>query len=75
MAQAKLRREVLPPTARELELLALIARGKSTKEAAHLLGVSYKTAESHRTRVMAKLHAHNVADLVRAAFRMKLIEL
>ena len=74
MAHAKLRRDVLLPTARELDVLALIASGKRTKEVAHLLGVSYKTAESHRYQVMTKLHAHNIADLTRAAIRMKLIE-
>ncbi len=76
MVRAKLRPDIgaSPPTARELEVLALVASGKSTKEAAHLLGVSYRTAASHRFRVMAKLHAHNAAELVRAAIRMKLVE-
>lgn len=74
MVRAKLRHDVLPPTARELEVLALVASGKSTKEVAHLLCVSYKTAASHRFRVMEKLHARNAADLTRAAIRMKLIE-
>ncbi len=62
------------PTARELEVLLLVASGKSTKEIAHVLGVSVRTAESHRMRIMAKLHAHNAADLTRAAIRMGLID-
>jgi DNA-binding NarL/FixJ family response regulator len=62
------------PTARELEVLTLIASGKSTKETAHLLGIAFKTAASHRSRVMAKLNANNTADLTRAAIRMGLIE-
>ncbi len=74
MAHAELRHEASPPTERELEVLSLVASGKSTKEIAHFLGVSVRTAESHRMRIMTKLHAHNTADLTRAAIRMGLIE-
>ena len=62
------------PTARELEVLLLVASGKSIKEIAQFLGVSDKTAASHRFHLMTKLHAHNTAELTRAAIRMGLID-
>lgn len=67
----------LPPdplTPRERELLQLVAEGKTTKEAARVLGVSTKTAESHRTRIMSKLDIHETAGLVRYAIRRGLIQ-
>jgi two-component system response regulator NreC len=67
----------LPPdplTPREREVLQLVAEGKTTKEAAGLLGVSAKTAESHRTSIMAKLNIHETASLVRYAIRRGLIQ-
>ncbi len=67
----------LPPdplTPRERELLQLVAEGKTTKEAANLLGVSTKTAESHRTHIMTKLDIHETAGLVRYAIRRGLIQ-
>ena len=42
-------------TERERQVLVLIAEGKSTKEAAAHLGISYKTADSHRSRILEKL--------------------
>jgi two-component system response regulator NreC len=56
-------------TLRERQVLQLIAEGKSTKDIASLLGVSVKTAESHRTRLMQKLDIHETASLVRYAVR------
>jgi len=56
-----------PLTARERQVLQLIAEGKSTKDAASLLGISVKTAESHRMRLMQKLDIHETASLVRYA--------
>ncbi len=61
-------------TPRELQVLQLIAEGKTTKEVASLLGVSFKTAESHRTRIMEKLDIHETAGLVRYAIRKGVIE-
>jgi len=61
-------------TSREREVLQLVAEGKTTKEIASLLGVSVKTAESHRTRVMQKLDIHETASLVRYAIRRGLIQ-
>ncbi len=59
---------------RELQILQLVAEGKSTKEVACLLDISVKTAESHRTRVMEKIEVHEVSGLVRYAVRRGLIE-
>ena len=61
-------------TARERQVLQLVAEGKSTKEAARILSISAKTAESHRTRVMAKLDVHDTASLVRYAIREGFIQ-
>ncbi len=58
-----------PLTRREREVLQLIAEGKSTKEVAAILGVSVKTADTHRTHIMAKLDIHETAGLVRYAIR------
>jgi two-component system, NarL family, response regulator NreC len=63
-----------PLTARERQVLQLIAEGKSTKDAASLLGISVKTAESHRMRLMQKLDIHETATLVRYAVRRGLIQ-
>lgn len=65
---------VEPLTSRELQVLQLIAEGKSTKEAAALLDISFKTAESHRTRIMQKLNIHETAGLVRYAVRRGLVQ-
>lgn len=63
-----------PLTAREREVLQLIGEGKSTKEIAKLLGISVKTVESHRARLMGKLDIHQTAGLVRYAIRRGLIQ-
>lgn len=60
-------------SARELEVLALIARGMTCKEIAAKLGVAPRTIETHRERLHAKLDAHNAADLTREALRRRLI--
>jgi DNA-binding CsgD family transcriptional regulator len=54
-------------------VLQLIAQGYSTKGAADALGISVKTADTHRTRVMKKLDLHATADLVRYAIRHGII--
>ncbi len=64
-----------PLTPRERQVLQLVAEGKTTKEIACLLGVSRKTAETHRARLMEKLSIHNTAGLVRYAIRRGVIEL
>jgi len=75
--QAYLAREELRTSAlsgREREVLQLIAEGKSMKEIAALLGISVKTVETHRMRLMEKLHIHETAGLVRYAIRQGMIE-
>lgn len=52
-------------TPREREVLSLISSGQSNKEAGRLLGISPRTIEVHRARIMEKLGARNAADLVR----------
>jgi FixJ family two-component response regulator len=54
-----------PLSRREREVLALLVRGASNKEAGRELGISPRTIEDHRARVMAKLGAKNAADLIR----------
>jgi DNA-binding NarL/FixJ family response regulator len=61
-------------TAREREVLQLVAEGKTTKEIAGILGVSTKTADAHRTRMMQKLDIHDIAGLTRYAIRSGLIQ-
>jgi PAS domain S-box-containing protein len=65
---------VLSLTERERQVLVLIANGKSTKEAAAHLGISYKTADSHRSRILEKLGVHETASMVRCAIRAGLIQ-
>jgi len=61
-------------TSREREIVQLLAEGKSSKEVASSLGISTKTAETHRANVMRKLELHNVSELVRYAVRNQIIE-
>ena len=63
-----------PLTQREREVLQLVAEGNTTKKIGKILGVSAKTAESHRTRIMRKLEIHDTAGLVRYAIRRGLIQ-
>jgi DNA-binding NarL/FixJ family response regulator len=63
-----------PLTDRERQVLQLIAEGKTTKEIAVILGVSVKTAESHRSSLMGKLDIHSTAEVVRYAIRRGLVE-
>lgn len=77
VVQAFLAKADVPPdplTSREREVLQLVAEGKSTKEVAQLLGISFKTAESHRTRIMKKTNIHETAGLVRYAVRRGLVQ-
>jgi PAS domain S-box-containing protein len=67
-------RMVFALTERERQVLVLIAEGKSTKEAAARLGISYKTADSHRSRILEKLGVHETASMVRYAIRAGLVQ-
>jgi DNA-binding NarL/FixJ family response regulator len=62
-------------TARQREILQLIAEGCTTKEIANRLNVSIKTVDSHRTQLMERLNIHDIAGLVRYAIRTHLITL
>jgi len=63
-----------PLSGRERQVLQLVGEGKSTKEIAVHLGISVKTSESHRARLMKKLDIHETASLVRYAIRHGLIQ-
>jgi DNA-binding NarL/FixJ family response regulator len=60
-------------TPRQREILQLIAEGHTVKEIAHILGISVKTAETHRAQIMERLDIHDVAGLVRYAIRAGII--
>ena len=62
-------------TPREIQVLALIAQGSSNKEIASRLGISVRTVETHRERIMGKLEIRTVAGLTKFAITNKLIEL
>jgi two-component system, NarL family, nitrate/nitrite response regulator NarL len=62
-------------TAREREVLALIAEGQSNKEVARHLGIGVRTIETHRERIMEKLDIHSIAGLTRFAIRNGVISL
>jgi DNA-binding NarL/FixJ family response regulator len=61
-------------SAREREVLHLVAEGLTSKEIARRLSISLKTAENHRGRLLHKLGLHNSAELVRYAMRRRLVE-
>jgi DNA-binding NarL/FixJ family response regulator len=63
-----------PLTSRERQVLQLVGEGNSSKDVGRLLGISAKTAESHRARLMRKLDIHETASLVRYAIRSGLVE-
>jgi two-component system, NarL family, response regulator NreC len=71
--QGKSTLPVDPLSPRERQVLQLIAEGNSTKGVAAILGLSVKTAESHRSKIMEKLDIHATAGLVRYAVRRGLI--
>ncbi len=61
-------------SAREVEVLQLIAEGKPNKQVAAELGVTFKTADKHRQHIMSKLDIHDVAGLTRYAIAQGIIE-
>ena len=61
-------------SSREMEVLQLIAEGKANKETAAELGISIKTVEKHREKVMSKLDLHDTAGLTRYAISAGIIE-
>jgi DNA-binding CsgD family transcriptional regulator len=56
-------------TPREVDVLRLLARGKTNKELAAELGMSVRTAESHHASLLAKLNVESLGELVRIAIR------
>lgn len=61
-------------SAREREIIQLLAEGQTSKEVATLLGIAYKTVDAHRTNIMRRLSLHSVAHLVRYAIRERIIQ-
>jgi DNA-binding NarL/FixJ family response regulator len=62
-------------TAREREIVQLLAEGMTTKQIAASLHVSIKTVETHRQQIMSKLNIHSMADLIKFAIREGLTSL
>ena len=62
------------PTSRESEVLQLVAEGSANKQIAADLGISIKTVEKHRQRIMDKIHIHETAGLTRYAIDMGVVE-
>jgi DNA-binding NarL/FixJ family response regulator len=60
-------------TAREREVLQLLAEGRSNKEIASILQISIFTAETHRSKIMRKLNLHSMNEIVRYAIRNQLL--
>lgn len=59
---------------RECEVLRLLAEGKSSKEIAPLMGISVKTVETYRARILMKLDLHSVGQLIRYAVIHKIVQ-
>jgi DNA-binding NarL/FixJ family response regulator len=72
-AQQDLKQELAVLTPRELEVLTMVAAGKTSQEIADQLILSVKTVQAHRANVMDKLGLHDITQLVRFALRHKLI--
>jgi DNA-binding NarL/FixJ family response regulator len=66
--------ESLPLTQRQTEVLRLLAQGKNNKEVAARLGISKRTAESHRDQLMRRTECKSFSELLRFAFRLRLVE-
>lgn len=60
-------------TAREKEVLALVAQGNSTKQVADKLGIGIRTVESHRVNMLKKLKVGNTAELIKKAIDLKIL--
>jgi DNA-binding NarL/FixJ family response regulator len=71
--RAVLERPAEPLTPREIEIIKLIAEGKSSREIADLLFLSFRTIQNHRTRIMRKLTLKKNTDLVKYAIQMGFI--
>jgi len=67
-------RSFIDLTSRQRQILQLVAEGRANKEIAHILGVSVKTIEFHRSRLMAKVGVRSIAELTTFAIREGLID-
>ena len=63
----------MQPSQRELEVIRLLAEGKSNKEIGLELGIATRTVETHRARILSKLDIHSVAQLIHYAIRHRII--
>lgn len=61
------------PTPRETEIIRLLAEGKANKEVAALLGITVRTVETHRAKILLKLGLHSLAELIHYAMRHEII--
>jgi DNA-binding NarL/FixJ family response regulator len=62
-----------PPTKREIEIIRHLALGETNREVSSGLGISVRTVETHRARIMLKLGARSIADLVHYAIANRLV--
>ena len=65
-------RSQVRPTSREVEVIQLLAEGKANKEIAIRLGISIRTVETHRAKIMLKVGVHSLAALIHYAIRHKI---
>ncbi len=72
--ELKVKKDAATLSPREMEVLQLIAEGKANKQTADVLGISIKTVEKHRQKVMEKLNIHDTAGLTRYAIEAGVIE-
>lgn len=63
------------PTPREVEIIGLLAEGKANKDIAAKLGITIRTVETHRAKIMLKLGLHSLAELIHYAIRKEIVEL
>ena len=70
-ARSEINDRIKALTSREFEVMGLVVEGKPNKEVAFDLGLSPRTVEIHRARVMQKMRAGSLADLVRMALRVR----
>jgi DNA-binding NarL/FixJ family response regulator len=61
------------PTPREVEIIRLLAKGRANKEIAVELGITVRTAETHRAKIMFKLGLHSLAELIHYAIRNRIV--
>nr|HPI78443.1 helix-turn-helix transcriptional regulator [bacterium] len=59
---------------RELQVFKLLAVGKTIQEIAEMLGISPRTVETHKSRIMDKMGLKNIAELVRTAIRLEIVK-